>query len=428
MIARALGGVTRIAHAAKVAMAVSLVMALLYAAVAVPIAEWYSGHVVKEVDARVSDRLDDITKGGNLQLGANGLLPPDDDVDDAPIVVWLVSPESKPRPLTAGAPSLQDRVWLGAGRRVTVAIGHQRFRLQAVHLGNDWLVAGASLAQADHLIAVVVIAEVVAGPLFVLMTFLAALAIGLMARRPLEQARRRQLAFTADASHELRTPVTVIQAEIGLALGADRQASSYRETLERVGAEGQRLRRMVEDLLFLARFDSAPPAPTDEPIDVVALAEACAERFVAVAQAQGVDLVLHFEEHNPAMIKAPPAWLDRFLGVLVDNACRFAGHDGIVRISVLCRDNSVGLVVEDTGPGIPPDERRYIFDRFHRSTGDGQGAGLGLAIADAVVQSTGGKWRVGSSELGGARMQVTWRRHHVRHLEAKRASANKTAV
>ncbi len=95
--------------------------------------------------------------------------------------------------------------------------------------------AGESLAEAQHVEAVVGRAEVVAGPTLVFAMFFAALAIGLMASRPLEQARRRQLEFTADASHELRTPLTVIEAEVGLALSSPRDGASYRRTLARIG-------------------------------------------------------------------------------------------------------------------------------------------------------------------------------------------------
>ena len=124
--------------------------------------------------------------------------------------------------------------------------------------------AGESLAEAEHVEAVVGRAEVVVGPTLVLAMFFGALGIGLMASRPVEQARRRQLEFSADASHELRTPVAVIEAEVGLALSMPRDGASYRTTLARIGTEGNRLRRIVEDLLFLARFDAKPPTPGDE--------------------------------------------------------------------------------------------------------------------------------------------------------------------
>jgi two-component system sensor histidine kinase TctE len=93
----------------------------------------------------------------------------------------------------------------------------------------------------------------------------------------------------------------------------------------------------------------------------------------------------------------------------MDNACRYAGPDGQVRISVRAQGSRVSLTVEDSGPGIPEAERSRLFDRFHRATDHGPGAGLGLAIGDSIVRSTGGRWQVGDSPLGGALMAVSWR-------------------
>ena len=111
------------------------------------------------------------------------------------------------------------------------------------------------------------------------------------------------------------------------------------------------------------------------------------------------------------MVQAPPDWIDRLTGVLVDNACKYAGTGGRVEVEVReMAGNRVGLQVDDTGPGISDDERLIIFDRFHRATDSPGGTGLGLAIADSVVRSTQGAWSVTRSPLGGARMQVWWRR------------------
>jgi two-component system sensor histidine kinase TctE len=223
-------------------------------------------------------------------------------------------------------------------------------------------------------------------------------------------ARRRQLEFTADASHELRTPLSVIEAEVSLSLSAERSGDAYRATLERVGGESMRLRDIVDDLLWLSRFDSEPPPPGDEPVDVSAIAVACADRFAAVAQRRGITLSVQGPGESQPWINAPPEWIDRLTAVLVDNACRYAGPGGSVRITVTVVGNRVSLVVDDSGPGIAPEDRARLFDRFHRATDEGNGAGLGLAIADAVVRATGGEWRVAQADLGGAQMEVRWHR------------------
>jgi signal transduction histidine kinase len=401
------------AHAARVAAIAALLTAVLYLGVIVSFDVLDARHLVAQVDARVTHRLNTIALLGDHGAPLHGRLSNDDDVDTAPIVIWRAASEGPALPVTPGAFSLPADAWSRTGD-ATSAVSHGgNFRLIAKRAGNGWLVAGESLAETQHVEAVVGRAELIAGPVLVLAMFGAALAIGLMASRPLEQARRRQLEFTADASHELRTPVAVIEAETALALSSDRDGDSYRTTLRRIGTEGKRLRHIVEDLLFLARFDAKPAVPVDELVDLVTLAGASVERFAAVAESKSTQLSL-FTAGADALIEAPPEWVDRLFGVLIDNACRYAGDGGSVTVTVSSSAKLVTLAVQDSGPGIPPEQRPFLFDRFHRGSNGGEGAGLGLAIADAVVRSTDGKWRVGDGMSGGANMEVSWRRLYAR--------------
>ncbi|HEY7946964.1 MAG TPA: HAMP domain-containing sensor histidine kinase, partial [Acidimicrobiales bacterium] len=281
-------------------------------------------------------------------------------------------------------------------------------------IGKNWLVAGQSLTETDHVQGVLLAGEAIAGPAVLIAVFLGALIIGLKASRPVEQARRQQLEFTADASHELRTPLSVIEAEVSLALRTPRDAAQYRDTLERVSGESQRLRHIIDDLLWLARFDSEPSRPGDEPVALDAVAQTCADRFGAVADSRNITLSVERVGEPGIWIAAPPDWIDRLAGVLVDNACRYAGPGGTVRIAVSSNGSRASIAVEDSGPGIPPEERARLFDRFHRATDVGSGSGLGLAIADSIVTSTGGRWLVTESTLGGALMAVSWHRSHGR--------------
>jgi signal transduction histidine kinase len=273
-----------------------------------------------------------------------------------------------------------------------------------------FFVVGMSTAQIGSVLATLLVIQGVLAPLALLGLFMSATVIGRRAAAPIEQARLRQLEFTADASHELRTPLSVIEAEVSLALGVPRSASEYRGTLERVASESQRLRRIVQDLLWLARLDALPDGPPHEPIDVSTVAESCVERFRGVAANRGISLFLN-ESVGPApMVVAPGEWLDQLVGVLLDNACRHANEGGRVEVDVGATDDEVRLRVDDDGPGFDTLGREVALQRFHRASENSGGAGLGLAIAQAVVRATGGRIFLGDAELGGARVVITWPR------------------
>jgi signal transduction histidine kinase len=223
-----------------------------------------------------------------------------------------------------------------------------------------------------------------------------------------EQARR----FSADASHELRTPLSVIEAHTSLALAHDREAAWYRAAFDRVDREARRMRRLLEDMLWLARFDAAQPPGAREPVDLAVLATQATDRFGAVAEARRLELTVEVPSES-VVIHASADLVDRLIGVLLDNACKYAPEGGRVVVSVAVDVGRASVRVGDSGPGIRAEERDRIFDRFHRSvatTGEPGGAGLGLAIGDAIVHATGGRWALAESSLGGASFGVSWPR------------------
>jgi signal transduction histidine kinase len=242
-----------------------------------------------------------------------------------------------------------------------------------------------------------------------LLVFIGAYLVGRRVAGPIERARLAQLAFTADASHELRTPLSVIEAETSLALNEVADAG-YRQTLGRIQAEAGQLRRLVDDLLWLARFDAAPLVPSPVPIDVGVMAETMAERFGPIGQQRGMSISTSVTGSLSPVISAPPEWIARLFSVLLDNAFRHSPAGASVALVVASEAGRVQLAVEDDGPGIEPDQRSLVLNRFHRASGSHDGAGLGLAIADAIVRSTGGHWDIGESAAGGARMAVWWQR------------------
>jgi signal transduction histidine kinase len=372
--------------------------------------------LISQADARIGDQLADAGRFG-YQIPAAATSSRegrDGDLDDAPIFFWSVGPSGRVDALTAGAPTLPRRSW--GTEPVTITIGGTEFRLEARRSGRNWLVAGQNVTEIVRVQSALLLPELIFGAVLFVATFSGALVVGLRASAPLDLVRRRQAEFTADASHELRTPLSVIEAEVDLALRRHRDPEEYRAVLHRVGKEASRLDRIVEDLLWLARADSGPvETQLSDTADVVQIVAACTDRFRAVADRAGVVLEYQGPDEEACISHAKPDWIDRLAGVLIDNACKFAGAGGRVEVRVRVSGNRVGLMVDDSGPGIPPEERTAVFDRFHRATAEPGGVGLGLAIADSVVRMTQGDWSVSSAPLGGARMAVWWRRSAPRH-------------
>ena len=395
--------------AARVAAVATLIAALLYAAAAVGVTALLVGSLFQQVDDQLAAELHFLQQRPQVALArADGRRTPE--VGPLTTTTWVVTPDDQLLSPPSG-PVLPARYKHLDSTTSTTIEGH-RFRLAGGPLVDGWLVVGVQTDALDSaiqaLILRVAIAALALGIPILLVVFLASLAIGRWSAAPIDRARRRVLDFTADASHELRTPLQVIEAEVSLALLRERDAASYRDTIENVGRESGRLRRLVDDLLWLARFDSRPGQPQSELVDVGAVAADALERFRAPAERKRQRLQLQPTAPGQALVLAPPEWIDRLLGVLLDNAHRYTPEGGTVRVAVEAQDGHVGLRVEDSGPGIPPSERQRIFERFHRGQAGDGGSGLGLSIANAVVSATRGRWRVGDSPEGGASMAVSW--------------------
>jgi signal transduction histidine kinase len=293
----------------------------------------------------------------------------------------------------------------------TVSIEGVGYRVAGRTVGSQRLVVAQAMDSVTSTESTLIVAELGIGCALLIVVFLGALAIGRRVALPIERARQRQLEFTADASHELRTPLSVIEAQTSLALSRERDRSWDASAFARIDSELKRTRRLVDDMLWLARFDSTGGQPDAEPVDLGVLAAQTADRFGAVAEARHQKLTVNAVAGTEgSIVTAPPEWLDRLLGVLLDNACKYSPDGGSISVSVAGDGRRVRLTVDDSGPGISAEERGRVFDRFHRATDVPGGAGLGLAIADAIVHASGGRWTIGTSSAGGASVSVSWSR------------------
>ena len=388
----------------RVALAATGLVAAAYLLVALAVVAIVTQDLTTQIDRRLADSLSHVP--GQPFPGGGKFEPPPGERPFGPILLsWTVKADGTV--IASDTTPALPAAYIAATVPETVTIDGTEMRIAGAAAGADRVVLGQTLEAVSQAQSTVVLAELVIGPILLLIVFLGAVAIGRRVAAPIERARQRQLAFTADASHELRTPLAVIEAHTSLALAQDRTAPWYRTAFERVDRESKRKRGLLDDLLWLARFDATKAPPSAEPVDLGVLAAQTVDRFAAVAETRG--LRLHVAAGGDGLVVgAPPEWLDHLLGVLLDNACKYSPEAGTVSVGVAAVGGRVSLVVDDAGPGIPEDERERIFDRFHRATDAQSGAGLGLAIADAIVRATGGRWQVGSSPAGGARMAVSW--------------------
>ncbi len=397
----------------RVALAATAVVGAAYLLVAVGVISIVSRNLTSQLDSDLQATLQHVATEPDHQggPGAGGFEPPIKTPFDRPVIIWTVHPDGtvSSSGVNAVLPSEYQRVT--DPQTVTIVIGSvsKSVRIAGGPVHSEYAVVGEDTQNVRETQENLILAEVLIGPILLAAVFLGAVAIGRRVAAPIEHARQRQLEFTADASHELRTPLSVIEAQTSLALSQDRPVEWYRKAFTQVDAESKRIRRLVEDLLWLARFDSLSGRPDAEPVDVGVLAAQTVDRFRIVAEARHLKLEVHATS-GTNIVTVPPEWLDRLLGVLLDNACKYSSEGGSVSVTVVSESGRTRLTVDDSGPGIPEDKRARIFDRFHRATERPGGSGLGLAIADSIVRATNGRWRVGASPSGGASMSVTWAR------------------
>jgi signal transduction histidine kinase len=396
-----------------VALGATAVVAAVYLLISGAVVALATGNLTAQVDRRLDETLDHIVREPRPKPMGRFEAPSDGDLSRRLTVVWTVSADGR---IQSNEDAELPPEYRSVAAPATVSVEGTPFRVTGGAAGDRYVIVGESLKGVSEAASTIVLAELLIAPVLLGLVFLGAVTIGRRVAGPIERARRRQLEFTADASHELRTPLSVVEAQASLALSQARSNDWYRGAFERIDVESKRMRRLVEDLLWLARFDATGRPSDAEPVDLGILAAQTADRFGPVAEARQLALSV---EAAPGtnVVTAPPEWLDRLLGVLLDNACKYSPDGGAVRVSVSGEGGRIRLTVDDSGPGIPEGERPRIFDRFHRATASGGGAGLGLAIADAIVRATGGRWRVGASPSGGASMSVTWPRTFAGHPE-----------
>ncbi len=297
--------------------------------------------------------------------------------------------------LAAGTPSgeLKD-----LGLRFLVESGSLRLNIAFASL--DW---ERSAIRRQAATAALVLAAALAG------FFAVSAALSRWLVRPVEESWKRQRQFVADASHELKTPLTVLLADADILLDHPGDTiENQRRWVEHLRGEGLRMKGLVEDLLYLARGDAAGLARPQGRADLSALCEDCVMSFEPVAFEAGLTLNSRIA---PGLSAAGDGEeLRRLCAILLDNACKYCEPGGTVTVTLERTERAV-LTVHNTGEPIPAEAQPHLFERFYRADAarsrDAGGYGLGLSIAAAIVERHRGKIAVHSAPGEGTAFTVT---------------------
>jgi signal transduction histidine kinase len=221
----------------------------------------------------------------------------------------------------------------------------------------------------------------------------------------LHQSLDRQRRFTADASHELRTPLAVMSVELEWALGREREAAEYRQSLAACQRAAGRMRSVVERLLLLARAESEAASEVRKPVGLDALVRQVANDLRPLARERGIQVAV---ESSPVWVAGLADRLTAAITNLVVNAIQYNVDGGAVRLSVTRTAGAAALDVADTGVGIAPEHRARVFDPFFRADPARArgGAGLGLAVTQAIVRQHDGTIELESEPGRGTTVRV----------------------
>lgn len=338
-----------------------------------------------------------------------------------PVFCVTISPEGELDQLTLGSgASVSDEVLeqavdealaSGSDRGVLEELG-LRFQVRTIR-GNT-RIAFSDMSWERSSLTRLILTSLLAGLASMVCFLLISLFLSRLALRPVEQAWEQQNQFVADASHELKTPITVILANTGIILSHPQQpVEDNRKWLEYIQDEARRMKSLVEDLLFLAKNDAAG-LPAAKPVNFSDLTEGCLLRFESVAFEQGVHLD---SQVAPGLsLTGDRASLERLVMILLDNAIKYAGPQGEATLRLERQQDRAVLTMTNSGPPIPAEHLPHLFERFYRADSSRSreqgGYGLGLAIAQAVAQAHRGTITVRSNAVHGTVFTVSFPLSH----------------
>jgi two-component system, OmpR family, sensor kinase len=447
--------VSRLPIRIRLTLPFAVVMAAVLAAMGIVLYLRVGSALLANVDQNLNAQVAEATQ--HAREGRRQLL--DRDVSDGPTVAQVQQAdgrvvESSPAGLRPIIPaSLRAAAVQGTRVRTTTDLARLRggWRTIAVPVhvrgGDGVLVIARSLAAREETLDRLGREFLLAAPAALLLAILAGYGLAAAALRPVEAMRRRAAAvtaespgrrlpvppahdeiaalavtlndmldrleasfeherqFVADASHELRTPLALLRAELELALRRPRRRQEYVEAIRSAAEETERLSRLAEDLLLIARGDEGRLPIRREELNGRELLDRVRLRFAV--RAAELERALTVVDGSDVTFEADPVRLEQALGNLVDNA--FVHASGAVQLRASRTNGVVELHVADAGAGLPEGFADRAFDRFSRpdDAREGGGAGLGLAIVDLIARAHGGVARVATAPGGGADVCIT---------------------
>jgi signal transduction histidine kinase len=224
--------------------------------------------------------------------------------------------------------------------------------------------------------------------------------------RPAERAWEQQQSFVANASHELRAPLTILRASADYALRSKKR-SEKEKSLRDIVEECDYMDRLVEDLLLLSRLDARRLKMEAEPVSIPTLMEEITHQVEKVAAEKGISIEIH---SMPLQVLGDPLRLRQVLLILLDNAMRFTPRGGIIRLEAARQGREATIAVIDNGCGIPEEDLPHLFERFYTVSGQPEaerGNGLGLSIAKGLVEAHNGRITIVSKPDQGTTVKIT---------------------
>lgn len=221
----------------------------------------------------------------------------------------------------------------------------------------------------------------------------------------LEHSYETERQFTSDASHELRTPASVILAQTDYILEKDRPAEEYKEALEVVQRQGSRMNTLIGDMLDYTRIEQSAERYPFEPVD---LSELVSETAGQMAMLRTNGITLHSDIDGDVSLQGNPLLLSRLLQNLISNAYRYGKENGRIDVSLKTENGHPVLAVSDDGVGIAKEEQEKIFERFYRSDASRtvQGTGLGLSMVKRIAELHGANVELESEEGAGSTFRI----------------------